>query len=112
MNPTLNPALSKLDLALSEFSKAQWAIEPSVDAPLQPTDPDLVASTPSSLGKQASFARFLIAFCSGVAATLAWQYYGGASSSPQPGWSAPLAAPGAGSRAMVAGGFVVLLSAE
>src|SRR5215831_18416340 len=97
MSSTLNPALSRLDLALSEFSKARWAAEPSVDPPLEPTDLDSVASTPSSLGKQASFAlaRFLITFCSGVAATLAWQSYGDAarkmfaSSSPQLGWSAP-----------------------
>ena len=120
MSSSLNPALSKLDLALSEFSKARWAAEPSVDAPLQPTDLDLVPSTPSWLGKQASFAlaRFLIAFCSGVAATLAWQSYGDAarkmsvSSSPQLGWSAPQAAPEAATRAIEAGGFVVQLSAQ
>ena len=119
MSSTLNPARFKLDLALSEFSKARWAAEPSVDAPLQPTDLDLVASTPSSLGKQTSFAlaRFLITFCSGVAATLAWQSYGDAarkmiaSSSPQLGWSAPQAAPEAAIRAIEAGGFVVQLSA-
>jgi hypothetical protein len=112
MNSTPNPALSKLDLALSEFSKARWASEPSVDAPLQPTNLDSIASSPSSLGKQASVARFLIAFCSGVAATFAWQYYGGASSSLQPSWSAPQAAPGAATRAIEAGGFVVQLYAE
>jgi hypothetical protein len=75
-----------------------------------------------SLGKQASFAlaRFLIAFCSGVAATLAWQSYGDAarrmiaSSSPQVGWSAPQAALERATRAIEAGGFgfVVQLSAE
>src|SRR5262252_10008862 len=69
MGYTRNPALSKLDFALSEFSKARWATEPAVDAPLEPTDLDLVASTPSSLGKQASLslACLLIAFCIGVA---------------------------------------------
>jgi cell division septation protein DedD len=79
----------------------------------------LVASTPSSLGKQASFAlaRFVIVFCSGVAATLAWQSYGDAarkmiaSSSPQLGGSAPQAASEAATRAIEAGGFVVQLSA-
>ena len=119
MSSTLSPALSKLDLALHEFSKARWATEPSYDAPLQPTDLDWVASAPSSLGKQASFAlaRFLIAFCIGVAATLAWQSYGGAarkmiaSSSPQPGRSAPQAAPEAAPRGIETGGFVVQLSA-
>jgi len=121
MSSTLNPALSKLDHARSEFSKARWAAEPSVDAPLQPTDLDLVASTPSSLDKQASFAlaRFLIAFCIGVAATLAWQSYGDAvrkkmiaSSSPQLGSFAPQAAPEAATRGIAAGGFVVQLSAQ
>ena len=56
---------------------------------------------PSSRGKQVSFAlaRFLITFCVGVAATLAWQSYGDAaremiaSSSPRLGWLAPQAAP-------------------
>ena len=120
MSSTLNPALSKLDLALSEFSKARWAAEPSVDAPLQPMDLDLVASTPSSLGKQASLAlaRFLIAFCIGVAATLAWQSYGDAgrkmiaSSSPRLGSLPPHAAPEAATRGIDAGGFVVQLSAQ
>jgi hypothetical protein len=120
MSSTLNPARFKLDLALSEFSKARWATEPSVDAPLQPTDLDLVASTPSSLGKQASFAiaRFLIAFCIGVADTLAWQSYGDAvrkmiaNSSPQLGSLAPQAAPDAATRGIEAGGFVVQLSAQ
>jgi cell division protein FtsN len=121
MSSTLNPARSKLDLALSEFSKVRWATEPSIDAPLQPTDFDLVVRPPSSLGKQASFAliRFLIAFCIGVAATLAWQSYGDAvrkmtaSSSPRlVGSSAPEAAPEAASRAIEASGFVVQLSAQ
>jgi hypothetical protein len=121
VSSTLNPARSKLDLALSEFSKARLATEPSIDAPLQPTDLDLVVRPPSSLGKQASFAltRFLIAFCIGVAATLAWQSYGDAvrkmtaSSSPRlVGSSAPRAAPEAATRGIEAGGFVVQLSAQ
>jgi len=114
MGYTRNPALSKLDFALSEFSKARWATEPAVDAPLEPTDLDLVASRP----KRASFAlALLIAFCSGVAATLAWQSYGRAprkmiaNSSPPPSWSAPQAAPEASTRAIEAGGYVVQLSA-
>jgi hypothetical protein len=116
---TLNPRRSKLDLALSEFAKARWA-EPSVETPLQPTDLDLVASTPSSLGRRASFspACFLTAFCIGVASTLAWQSYGGvarkiiASPSPQLHSSAPQAAPEAATRGVEAGGFVVQLSAQ
>jgi hypothetical protein len=54
-----------------------------------------------SLGKRAShsLARFLIVFCTGVAATLAWQSYGDAAremianSSPELSWLAPRAAP-------------------
>jgi hypothetical protein len=115
MRSTLNPALSKLDLALSEFSKARWADEPSVDEPLRPTERDLVAR-PSSF----ALARVLIAFCSGVAATLAWQSYGGSARtmiagwSPQLRWSATQAAQEAAMHAIEAGGFgfVVQLSAQ
>jgi cell division septation protein DedD len=119
MSSTLNPALSKLDLALSEFSKARWATEPSVDPPLHPSELDLIKST--RLSRRASFAlaRFLIAFCIGVAATLAWQSYGDAgrkmvaSSSPRPVDSlAPQAAREAATRGIEAGGFVVQLSAQ
>jgi hypothetical protein len=85
-------------------------------------DLEPVASAPSSAGKQGSFAlaRFLITFCSGVAATLAWQSYGDAArqmivnSSPQHRWSALQAAPeAAATRTTEAGGFgfVVQLSA-
>src|SRR5258707_12692324 len=48
-----------------------------------------------------SLTGFLITFCIGVSATLAWQSYGDAaremiaSSYPQLGWLAPQAAPGA-----------------
>ena len=119
MRSTLNPALSRLDLALSEFSKARWAGEPPMDAPLQPTDLDMVARPPPRLGKQGSFAlaRSLITFCSGVAITLAWQSYGGsarkmiANSPPQHRSSTPQVAPGAATAATEAGGFVVQLSA-
>lgn len=70
----------------------QWPTEP-----LRPVDLD----TRTSLGKRASrtLARFLITFCIGVAATLAWQFYGDvarqmiANSYPQLGWLAPQAAP-------------------
>jgi len=61
---------------------------------------DQFPSKRPSLGKRASraLARFLITFCIGVAATLAWQSYGSAaremiaSSSPQLSWLAPQAA--------------------
>jgi cell division septation protein DedD len=65
--------LSRLDLALSEFREARWADEPTDDVPLQPADLPFVAGTRSSLGKR--LARLLVVFCSGVAATLAWQSY-------------------------------------
>ena len=75
MNSTLSPALSRLDFALSEFAKARWADEPSLDAPLQPTDLDFVETKPPSHRKRVPIvlACFLIAFCTGVAATLLWQ---------------------------------------
>jgi len=70
----------------------RWSPEPfgAVDLDTQP-----------SLGKRASrtFARLLITFCIGVAATLAWQSHGDAArrmianSYPQLAWLAPQAAP-------------------
>jgi hypothetical protein len=91
---------SRLSHALSEFSKGRWATEPSDDPPLHPTELDLVPSMRSSPRKRAlALARFLITFCIGVAATLAWQSYGDAArgmiarSSPRLGWLAPQAAP-------------------
>ena len=65
--------------------------------PLRPVDLD----ARPSLGKRASrtLARFLITFCIGVAATLAWQSYGDAArqmianSYPPLGWLAPQSAP-------------------
>jgi hypothetical protein len=66
----------------SEFS-ADWATEPPIEPPAR--------RTRASRG----FARFLITFCIGVAATLAWQSYGDAAresiagSYPQLSWLAP-----------------------
>jgi hypothetical protein len=87
----------------SEFSAGRRATDLSVDPTLRPADlkNDWFPSRRSSLGKRASraLARFLITFCIGVAATLAWQSYGDAaraivaSSSPQLGWLARQAAP-------------------
>ena len=72
----------------------QWAVE-------SPNDLDRLPNKLSSLRSRASrfIGRFLIAFCIGVAATLAWQSYGDAaramiaSSSPWLGWLAPPAVP-------------------
>ncbi len=72
-------------------------LSPSVQADLNGGQ---FSSSPPSLGKRASrtLARFLIAFCIGVAATLAWQSYGDmaremiANLHPQLGWLAPQAA--------------------
>ena len=68
---------SKLSLALSEFSKGRWAAVPSGEPPLQPSELNLVTKALSWLGKLAPlvFARYLITFFIGVAATLAWQSY-------------------------------------
>ena len=81
---------STFDTLPSEFS-ADLSTRPSRDAIIQRP----------SLGKRASrgLARFLIIFCTGVAATLAWQSFGDAAremianSYPQLSWLAPQAAP-------------------
>jgi hypothetical protein len=89
---------------LSEFSAGSFPAKPSVEATtVRPADlkNDRSPSRRPSLGKRAllALARFLITFCIGVAATLAWQSYGDAaremiaSSSAQLGWFAPQAAP-------------------
>jgi hypothetical protein len=97
MSSTLSPTRS-------EFSAARLASEPSVDETLRllaDLNNDRFPSKRPSLGKRASrfLARFLITFCIGVAATLAWQSYNDAaremivSSYPQLAWLAPQAAP-------------------
>ena len=63
-----------LTAALSEFSKGRWAAEPSDEQPLHPTAPNLVTKVWSRLGPLA-FARYLIAFFIGVAATSSLQSY-------------------------------------
>jgi hypothetical protein len=78
----------------SEFPEDRWATEPPIQARIRPTDRRIEQP---SLDKRASrgFARFLIIFCIGVAATLVWQSYGDvaremiANSSPQLRWLAP-----------------------
>jgi hypothetical protein len=90
--------------AQSEFSEGSLPVKPSGEAPaIRPADLRDDRSTKSrrSRGTRApfAFARFLITFCIGIAATLAWQSYGDAArevianSSPQLGWLAPQAAP-------------------
>jgi len=73
------PMKPNLTVALSEFSKGRWAAEPSDEPPLHPTELNLVTRVWSRLGKLGplAFARYLIAFFIGVAATLAWQSYRG-----------------------------------
>ncbi len=92
---------STLSRTRSEISTGLWGTEPPVDATLHPADLDRLPSKRPSLGKRASraLARFVITFCIGVAATLAWQSYGDAaremiaSSSAQLSWVAPHSAP-------------------
>ncbi len=94
------PTSSRLSVALSEFSKGRWA-EPSNEPPLHPTELDLIRRMRSARVKRALLALggFLIAFCVGIAATLAWQSHGNAvrgmiaNLSPQLAWLAPQAAP-------------------
>jgi hypothetical protein len=93
---------STSNAARSELSAARWANRQSVDPDLRSIDPDVnrVSARRPPPAKRASraFARILLTFCFGVAATLAWQSYGGvaramiASVSPQLGWLAPLPA--------------------
>jgi len=66
-----------LTVALSEFSKGRWAAEPSGEPPLHPTELSLATRVWSRLGKlrPLAFARYLVAFFIGVAATLALQSY-------------------------------------
>jgi hypothetical protein len=90
--------------AQSEFSEGSLTIKPSGDVPtVQPADlrTDQFSGRPRSFAKRTSLAlaRFLITFCIGVGATLAWQSYGNtaremiANASPQLAWLALPAAP-------------------
>ena len=91
---------SKVGSAQSNFAAGRWHDEPSVDAMTNSIDLDRIPRR-SSFGQRAlrGLARFLIIFCTGVAATLAWQSYGDAAremianSYPQLSWLAPQAAP-------------------
>jgi hypothetical protein len=75
----------------SDFSAGLRVTEPSLDATLRPAD---LPTDRRSLGRRASrgVARFLVTAYIGVAATLAWQSYGGmakqmiANRAPQLGW--------------------------
>jgi hypothetical protein len=89
-----------LSPAQSELPGLSLPVEMSTDkTTIHPTGlkNDWSPSERPSGGKQALlvFARFLVTFCIGVAAALAWQFYGDevremvASSFPQLGWLAP-----------------------
>jgi hypothetical protein len=77
----------------SDFSADPRVTEPSLDAAIRLADvnDDPLATNPTSR----SIARSLIIFCVGVAATLAWQSFGGtakqmiADSAPQLSWLSP-----------------------
>ncbi len=100
MSSGLTSALSEFSKR-SEFSKSPLATEPSNEPPLHPSELNLITRARLWLGKVVpfAFARFLMIFFTGVAATLAWQSYGGtaremiASWSPRLGWLAPPPAP-------------------
>jgi hypothetical protein len=100
--------------AQAEFYAGLLPVEPSVEPPaVRPPalENDPFPNGKPSLRKRASraLARFLITFCIGVAATLAWQSYGDAArelivnSYPQLGWLAPQAAPTAHSAPGIVG---------
>jgi hypothetical protein len=92
LNPTA--AIDCVPATQSEFPTHLGAAG-RVDA-MTRSSPNPITMRPS-LGRRASLglARFLVIFCIGVGATLAWQWYGDtaramiAKSSPQLGWLAP-----------------------
>jgi len=95
MSPISSPAQS-------EFSKGSLPVKQSLVEKLTIDPADLKNNRSRerpALGKRLLLALAPITFCIGVAATLAWQSYGGAarkaiaSSFPQFGWLAPQAAP-------------------
>jgi len=90
--------------AQSEFYVGLLPVEPSVEPPpFRETtlENDQLPNRQPTLRKRASraLARFLIAFCIGVATTLAWQSYGDAAreiianAHPQLGWLVPQGEP-------------------
>lgn len=92
--------------AQSEFSEGSLTIKPPGDLPsAHPADlrTDRLPRERRPFAKRAplALARFLITFCIGVGATLAWQSYGDtaremiANASPQLVWLAPPASPAA-----------------
>jgi hypothetical protein len=95
---------SAMRRARSDSPTERWPTEPS-DAQPHPLDLDQqtvpFANRRASLPRRSSRAlfRFLVTFCVGVAATLAWQSYGDvaratiATAYPQLAWVAPQAAP-------------------
>jgi hypothetical protein len=88
--------MTSTSLARSKAHADLWPSEPSVDAMIHPTDLDRIPKR-RSFGRRAlhGLARFVIVFCIGGGATLAWQSYGDtaremiANSSPQLTWLAP-----------------------
>jgi hypothetical protein len=98
------PMSTTLSPTKSEFSAARWATDVPLDS--IPRAASVKAANvknakpprkPPSFGKRFSraFVRFLVTFCIGVAATVAWQSYGDAArqviatSSEQLAWVAP-----------------------
>src|SRR5258708_37450078 len=71
------PINARLSLAQSRSSKTRSATEPSDEPPLHPTELNLIMRLRVWLDKLAPlpFARYLITFFVGVAATLGWQSY-------------------------------------
>jgi hypothetical protein len=96
MNSNLTSALSEFNKR-SELSKSGLAAEFSSEPPLHPSELNVITRARLRLAKLMpfAFARVLMIFFIGVAATLAWQSYGGAARemiagwSPHLGWLAP-----------------------
>jgi hypothetical protein len=92
MNPNLTSALSEFTKK-SEFSKSGLAAELASEPPLHPSELSWIKRARLRLGKVIpfAFARFLVIFFIGVAATLAWQSYGATAREVMASWSPHLA---------------------
>jgi hypothetical protein len=77
----------------SDFAKNPLAGQSSSEPAPRTTKPNLIARTRAWFDKLVSFAfvRYLLASLIGVAATLAWQSYGGPARTTIAGWSPRLA---------------------
>jgi len=96
----MSSTLSSVESRSAHLGRARSSLSGAIVRPRDASEErQLQPPAPGPVQKRRVDARSLIAFCIGVAATLAWQSYGGtareviASSSSQLSWLAPPAAP-------------------